>query len=106
MSNSVVENNYYDSLLLESKKCETTLFVPPYMRDNLDEYQFIDRSLVNYEKYMFHIGQAMTTNNIALQFSRGCKYNCAYCQKVYLNSYRSRSADNTFEEMEMLHVLI
>lgn len=67
---------------------------------NLDSIQFPDRSLINYNKYLNYIGQAMVKNSISVQFSRGCKYNCAYCMKTVLSSYRNRSAENMFSEIE------
>lgn len=99
------EHDYYLIENFEHIKYELNDVSEPNISDNLNDYQIIDRSLIDYEKYMPHIGQAMVSNCISLQFSRGCRFNCAYCQKVYLSSYRNRSADNIFEEMSMYYKL-
>lgn len=104
-SNILSEQDYYFIENFEHIQYEINNVVAPDISENLDNYQIIDRSLVNYEKYMTHIGQAMVSNCISLQFSRGCQFNCAYCQKVYLSAYRNRSADNLFEEMNMYYNL-
>lgn len=104
-TDTLSEQDYYIIGNFEYKKYEINGFTVPDISDNLNDYQIIDRSLVNYEKYMPYIGQAMVNNCMSLQFSRGCQFNCAYCQKVYLSSYRNRSADNIFEEMNMYYNL-
>jgi radical SAM superfamily enzyme YgiQ (UPF0313 family) len=69
-------------------------------QDHLDRLQKPDRSYVNYEKYSPYIGQSMIKNSMTFQFSRGCKYNCAYCFKIWArNRYIHRSAENMFEEL-------
>ena len=88
---------------IEERHCITNKPRPPRISENLNDYQPIDRSLVDYEKYMTHIGQAMVNNCLSVQFSRGCHFNCAYCQKVYLSKYRNRSAESLFEELSMYY---
>ncbi|WP_162551082.1 non-ribosomal peptide synthetase [Paenibacillus tepidiphilus] len=70
---------------------------------DLNSLQIPDRSLVDYEKYSPYIGQAMVKNSIALQFSRGCMFNCAYCFKIWPDNYVIRSADNIFNEMKLYY---
>jgi radical SAM superfamily enzyme YgiQ (UPF0313 family) len=67
--------------------------------EDLDSLQIPDRSLIDYEKYVPYIGQAMVKNSIILQFSRGCVYNCAYCFKIRTKGYVCRSAENIFAEI-------
>lgn len=99
ISRMLNDKEYYSFLKIDNRSYETNEITKPRVSDNLDDYQIIDRSTVDYEKYMLHIGQAMVTNCISVQFSRGCQFGCAYCQKVYLNTYRNRSAENLYEEI-------
>jgi amino acid adenylation domain-containing protein/non-ribosomal peptide synthase protein (TIGR01720 family) len=62
-----------------------------------------DRSLVNYEKYNQYIGQALVKYSIALQATRGCPYNCAYCHKIWPKKHITRSAENIFEEVTLYY---
>ncbi len=62
-----------------------------------------DRSLVNYEKYGRYIGQAMVKNCIAVQGTRGCPYNCAYCHKIWPRKHVARSAENIFQEVRLYY---
>ncbi|UCH97013.1 MAG: AMP-binding protein, partial [Candidatus Aminicenantes bacterium] len=83
----------------------STLVVEPLQtrqRSNiktLDSLPIPDRSLVNYEKYNKYIGQTMGKHFIALQATRGCPYNCAYCHKIWPKTHVFRSAENIFEEV-------
>jgi amino acid adenylation domain-containing protein len=70
----------------------------PPIKD-LDSIQIPDRSLVDYEKYTQHIGEAMVKHSIAMQATRGCPYNCAYCCRVWPRTFVSRSAENIFAEL-------
>ena len=58
-----------------------------------------DRTLVDYGKYHNHIGIAMAKHTVALQTSRGCPFNCAYCHKIWPKRHVVRSAENTLQEM-------
>ena len=46
---------------------------------SLDTLPFIDRSLIDYERYHQFVGHAGRKNHMALQATRGCPYKCFYC---------------------------
>ena len=62
-----------------------------------------DRSLVDYETYMKHIGQAAVKNCISIQGTRGCPYKCLYCLKIYPGGHVVRSAEDIFAEINMYY---
>jgi radical SAM superfamily enzyme YgiQ (UPF0313 family) len=71
---------------------------------DLDSLPFIDRSLIDNEKYHKHIGQAGIKNSISIQATRGCPYRCFYCDVQYLTKLHiRRSVDHIFEEVEYLY---
>ncbi len=74
---------------------------PPITR--LDDMPFVDRSLINYEKYNKYIGQSMVKDCLSVQASRGCPYRCAYCHKVWGKKHFVRSAENLFEEVKLFY---
>ncbi|MCP4216936.1 MAG: AMP-binding protein, partial [bacterium] len=74
----------------------------PQIRE-LDGLPLPDRSLVDYEKYNLHIGQAMVKNCMAVQGTRGCPYNCTYCHKIWPKKQVSRSAENFFAEVKLYY---
>ncbi|MGD2085178.1 MAG: amino acid adenylation domain-containing protein [Candidatus Aminicenantes bacterium] len=76
----------------------------PQIKD-FDGLPFPDRSLVDYEKYSRSIGMAMAKNCMALQTTRGCPYNCAYCHKIWPKSHVIRSAHNIFSEIQTYYRL-
>ncbi len=69
----------------------------------LDKLGIPDRSLVSYDRYLPHIGQAMVRGSIALQATRGCPYNCAYCHKIWPKGHEVRSARHLFDELHMYY---
>ncbi|MCP4218851.1 MAG: amino acid adenylation domain-containing protein [bacterium] len=69
----------------------------------LDGLPLPDRSLVDYEKYNRHIGQAMVKNCMAVQGTRGCPYNCTYCHKIWPKKQAVRSAENLFAEVKLYY---
>lgn len=64
---------------------------------NLDSLPFPDRNLVKINKYI------KKTNAISLITSRGCPYNCIFCQptqrRIFGAKVRRRSIDNVIAEM-------
>ena len=72
---------------------------------DLDSLPFVNRSLVNYEKYNQYIGQAMVKHGIAIQATRGCPYNCLYCHTTWSKKHYVRSASNIFAEVKMYYDL-
>ncbi len=71
--------------------------------EDLDNHPIPNRSLVDYEKYNQHIGQAMVKNSIVLQCSRGCPYKCAYCHKIWPKGHITRSAEHIFNELMLYY---
>mgnify|MGYP001227624820 CR=1 FL=1 len=72
--------------------------------NNLDSLPFIDRSLIDNEKYHNHIGQAGIKNSISIQATRGCPYRCFYCDVPQLTKFHfRRSVDHVYEEIESLY---
>lgn len=102
--NSVMKKFHYTKLSKMNGK-DFDVYVTNIRKQILDlnNVQIPDRSLVNYGKYSPYIGQAMVKNSIAIQFSRGCMYNCAYCFKIWPNNYVIRTAENIFEEMKLYY---
>ena len=83
--------------------------VKPYVTEScepvasMDLLPFPDRSLVSYENYSRYIGQAMVKHSIALQGTRGCPYNCAYCHKIWSKKQAARSAENLYAEVKLYY---
>lgn len=64
---------------------------------NIDTLPFPARHLINMELYAMKIGGLPAFNVIT---SRGCPYNCIYCQKnIFKNRIRQRSPENIAEEI-------
>lgn len=82
------------NLVLTQKRAQIT---------DLDSHPYPDRSLVDYSKYSSYIGMAHVKNTVAIQGSRGCPYNCAYCHKIWPKTHVCRSAENIFEEVKYLY---
>lgn len=71
---------------------------------NLDRLPFADRSLVDYEKYGDYIGQAAVKGSyITLAATRGCPFDCAYCNKLWSRQHVCRSAVNILEELKLFY---
>lgn len=70
----------------------------PQIKD-FDSMPIIDRSLVDYEKFMQHIGIARAKHTACIQATRGCPYRCLYCHKIWPKNHVSRSAENVFREI-------
>jgi amino acid adenylation domain-containing protein len=112
----LLEDSYASFLLSRNQHLEERMFtalqglhhmgLEPHMTGrrpqilDLDGLPIPDRSLVNYEKYGKYIGIAMFKNTVALQATRGCPYNCAYCHKIWPKQHVVRSAENIFAEVK------
>ena len=70
---------------------------------DFDSLPIPDRSLVDYEKYSRCIAEAMVTDCISIQASRGCPYGCLYCQRLWTRGHVRRSAENTFAEVKLYY---
>jgi anaerobic magnesium-protoporphyrin IX monomethyl ester cyclase len=69
---------------------------PDVIKD-LDSLPFPDFNALDMDKYFSTLGAKKTTGTIST--SRGCPFNCAYCQ-VTDKLYRQRSAKNVVDELE------
>ncbi|MDD5286363.1 MAG: amino acid adenylation domain-containing protein [Desulfuromonadaceae bacterium] len=72
---------------------------------NLDDLPFVDRSLVDHDRYHRFIGQSMVKHAVAIQATRGCPYHCAYCHQLWPRNHVYRSAENIFAEVQSLYAL-
>ncbi|TRZ96184.1 radical SAM protein [bacterium] len=73
---------------------------PAYIHMNLDEIPFPSRHLLPMKRYTSIISQDPMTTMIS---SRGCPFQCGFCFKTPSDAkYRSRSAKNIVDEMELL----
>lgn len=93
-----LKNTDYENVML-------TVTDPRQQIKDLDSLPIVDRTLVDYKKYSGYIGNAMVKNAISISDSRGCPYKCAYCFKIWPNTYVSRSAENLFEEIKFYYDL-
>jgi radical SAM superfamily enzyme YgiQ (UPF0313 family) len=80
---------------------------PGEMSQNLDEYPFPARDLVDIGDYFYTKerlkGEPPTAMMIA---TRGCPHNCIFCSRPsYQRKFRARSAKNIVDEMEKIHSL-
>ena len=76
----------------------------PQIRD-LDSLRFVDRSLVDHDRYHQFIGQSMVKHAVAIQATRGCPYHCVYCHQIWPRNHVCRSAEHIFAEVQALHGL-
>ncbi len=67
--------------------------------EDLIHHPIPDRSLVDYEKYSKYCGEAMVSNAITIQATRGCPYQCIYCHKIWPKTHIVRSAEHIFDEV-------
>lgn len=73
--------------------------------ENLDELPFPDRELYSIEKIISPIGNfPFMDNGLILFTSRGCPFNCAFCQplgrKMFGKKIRHRSVENVIKELK------
>lgn len=65
---------------------------------DLDSLPFPRRQILDYRKYYYVLGsEAVATS---LLTSRGCPYNCTFCNTPGRNTWRWRSANSVVDEME------
>lgn len=75
--------------------------------ENLDELPFPDRDLYSLKKILHPIGNfPFMDNGLILMTSRGCPFNCAFCQplarKMFGRKVRYRSVENVIEELKYI----
>jgi len=70
---------------------------------NLDSLPLPARDLVNFEPYRQAWKKKHGYWSLSIINTRGCPYGCSWCQKaVFGRTYRSRSPENSAEEMRIL----
>jgi len=71
--------------------------------ENLDTLPLIDRSLIDYDKYHKFVGHAGVKYSMAIQATRGCPWECFYCD-IYKTSpiHRRKSVEHIFKEVKYL----
>ncbi|MBX3065879.1 MAG: radical SAM protein [Anaerolineae bacterium] len=90
--------------LNEHGEVESTLRRPPI--DDMDSIPFPARDLIDVEAYRQNWTKAHGYWSLSIINTRGCPYACTWCQKgIFGRSYRSRSAENSAEEMRLLKEL-
>lgn len=77
------------------------------MIEDLDEIPFPDRDLYNMERLIHPVGNfPYLDNGVILMASRGCPFNCAFCQplvkKMFGKKIRYRSVGNIIEEIRFI----
>ncbi len=76
------------------------------LRKNIDEIPFPARELLDIEAHRRAWRTAHGFYSLSIIASRGCPYECAWCQKgVFGRSYRPRAAESVAEEMRQIKVL-
>ncbi|MCP4152082.1 MAG: AMP-binding protein, partial [bacterium] len=88
------ENRQIDSNMTPVTTCKRERIT------DFDTLPHLDRSLVDYEKYIRYIGQGMVRNSITIQATRGCPYDCAYCCRVWPRKFVTRSAEDIYAEVK------
>jgi amino acid adenylation domain-containing protein len=88
---------------LKASKVKLCINSPRPQIKDFDSIPYPDRSLVNYEKYHRYVGQFLVRDSMAMQATRGCPYNCAYCHKIWPKTHVFRSAENIVKEMQIYY---
>jgi amino acid adenylation domain-containing protein len=100
--NDIVRNFSFTGLQhLQLKKVKIHRTAPRPGIKNLNVLPITNRSLINYEKYSKYISMTYGKNSIAIQATRGCPYNCAYCHKIWPKIHVYRSAEHIFRELQV-----
>ena len=90
------------SNLLKGEMPGERIIIGKYIKD-LDEIGWIDYSLVQLERYTRRVNGR---KSISILTSRGCPYNCTFCNSTLMRSYRNvrfRSANDVVNEILFLN---
>lgn len=71
---------------------------PAPVIEDLDAHPFPRRELLNLDSYYYVLGHEVRATSLIS--SRGCPYNCNFCNTPGRKSWRGRSAANVADEME------
>ena len=100
---SIPELRDIAGLRLRGEQGEVVATAPRPLISDLDSLPFPARDLVDWQPYQDAWQQAHGYWSLSLINTRGCPYECAWCQKaVFGRTYRSRSAANVAEEMRQI----
>lgn len=72
---------------------------------DVDALPVVNRALIDHTRYHRFIGQSMVKHAVAIQATRGCPYQCAYCHQIWPRNHVYRSAENIFAEVQALYQL-
>lgn len=90
-------------LRLRGEQGEVVATAQRALISDLDSLPFPARDLVDWRPYKDAWREAHGHWSLSLINTRGCPYECAWCQKaVFGRTYRSRSAANVAEEMKLI----
>lgn len=74
------------------------------LEDNLDKFSFPDYEAIDLSHYSNVITYGYNRRKQAvIVSSRGCPYKCIYCHNIHGKKWRSRSADNVYQEIQYLY---
>lgn len=72
--------------------------------ENLDALPFPDYNFISIDKYGKFMNYGYNRRRQGLIFSsRGCPYRCIFCHNIFGKTFRTRSSQNVFAEIEKLH---
>jgi len=69
---------------------------------NLNELPFVSEVYKKYLNIKDYFYASLLHPQVTILTSRGCPYNCSFCNSPYKNSYRARSVDNVLDEFEYI----
>ncbi len=100
---SISELRDIAGLRLRGEQGQVYATPPRSLISDLDWLPFPARDLVDWQPYQKAWQQAHGYWSLSLINTRGCPYECAWCQKaVFGRTYRSRSAANVADEMRLI----
>ena len=71
---------------------------------DLDVLPAWDRSLIDYKRYHQYVGQSGIRYEMTMQGTRGCPFQCFYCDVQHITPYhRRRSIPHIMDELRALH---
>ena len=81
----IIMDHHVDYEMLHQRRTLAKVFnlgrktEPRIQTKDLNIFPFVDRSLINYDKYHKYVGDAGMKCHMSIQATRGCPYKCFYC---------------------------
>ena len=75
---------------------------PRVQTKELDMFPYVDRSLIDYEKYQKYVGDAGMRYYMAIQATRGCPYTCTFCNSPSNNVIYKEEANKIFHRKKSI----